>query len=256
MKNGQQYPRHTLLIICLLFLIIGCGSFKKQTGDLVLYPTEKVVTKYHNEWTVGHYQKRIKAFQENPLNFGDIVFVGNSITEQGKDWSEKFNLLNIRNRGISGDVTDGVLARLEEIVHYTPKAVFLLIGINDLSNYHQENEPRPNVVYHSKIPSPEYIAKNIIKIAITIQKRTPKTQVFVQTILPNAKPEMKESIDLINQIVKENESKYEYRIIDLNRYFIDQEGLMKKNLTNDGTHLNEQGYAVWVEAEKSIVNGL
>ena len=66
------------------------------------------------------------------MNFNEIVFIGNSITEGGKNWSEKFNIPNIRNRGIGGDVTDGVLERLGEIIFFKPKAVFILIGINDL----------------------------------------------------------------------------------------------------------------------------
>ena len=40
--------------------------------------------------------------------------------------------MTLVNRGISGDFTNGVLARLEEITHYKPKAIFLLIGVNDL----------------------------------------------------------------------------------------------------------------------------
>ncbi len=35
-----------------------------------------------------------------PLNFNDIVFLGNSITAEGKDWSERLNYPNVRNRGI------------------------------------------------------------------------------------------------------------------------------------------------------------
>ncbi|MBD8489764.1 GDSL family lipase [Echinicola sp. CAU 1574] len=256
MTNGQLPFRNTSLIFGLLVCISSCTLFKKQADDQAHYPTDKVVTPYHNEWTVGHYQNRIKAFQENPLDFGDIVFIGNSITEQGKNWNEKFGLSNIKNRGISGDVTDGVLARLDEIVYYRPKAVFLLIGINDLSNYHQENESRLNVLYHTKIPSPKYVADNIIKIAAKIHQKSPKTKVFVQTVLPNARPEIKESIDLVNAIIKENESKQDYQVIDLHQYFTDQRGLIKKELTNDGTHLNEQGYAVWVAAEKAILHGL
>jgi hypothetical protein len=58
----------------------------------------------------------IREFKSNPLNFNDIVFLGNSITESGKDWSKRLNYPNIKNRGIGGDVTDGVLARLDEII--------------------------------------------------------------------------------------------------------------------------------------------
>ncbi|WP_222439157.1 GDSL-type esterase/lipase family protein [Echinicola salinicaeni] len=256
MKNSIILFIKSKLLICLICLLGSCGTSKKTVDIQKLYPTEEIVTPYHNEWTVGHYQARIRNFKENPLDFGDIVFIGNSITEQGKNWSEKFGLKHIKNRGISGDVTDGVLARLKEIIHYRPKAVFLLIGINDLSNYHQKDESRSNIVYHTKIPSPEYIGNNIIKIAQQIHKGSPKTKIYIQTVLPNARPDLKASINLVNSIIKENEAKEYYRVIDLHSFFVDQNGLMKSELTNDGTHLNEMGYKVWVAAEKDILNTL
>jgi hypothetical protein len=63
------------------------------------------------------------------LNFGEIVFIGNSITEGGKNWSEKFNIPNIRNRGIGGDVTDGVLERLGEIIFLNQIPFLFLLGL-------------------------------------------------------------------------------------------------------------------------------
>ena len=69
-------------------------------------------------------------------------------------------------------MTDGVLARLDEIIFFKPKAVFLLIGINDLWNV------SPN------IPDIEYIGNNIIEIAKRIKQKSSKTKVYVQTILP------------------------------------------------------------------------
>lgn len=63
------------------------------------------------------------------MNFGEIVFIGNSITEGGKNWSEKFNIPNIRNRGIGGDVTDGVLERLGEIIFLNQRPFLFLLGL-------------------------------------------------------------------------------------------------------------------------------
>ncbi|WP_215225084.1 GDSL-type esterase/lipase family protein [Echinicola shivajiensis] len=256
MKNNLIYLLKPSLSFCLILLLGSCGTFKKTVDNQNLYPTKEIVTPYHNQWTIGHYQNRIKNFKENPLSYGDIVFIGNSITEQGKNWGEKFGQEHIRNRGISGDVTDGILARLGEIIYHKPKAVFLLIGINDLSNYHQGNESRANIVYHTKIPSPEYVGNNIVKIAQQIHQGSPKTKIYVQTVLPNARPDLKASINLVNSIIKENEAKEYYQVIDLHSFFADQNGLMKSELTNDGTHLNEMGYKVWVAAEKKLVNSL
>ena len=47
------------------------------------------------------------------MNHGDIVFIGNSITEGDKDWEKKLGIRHLKNRGISGDVTDGVYGKEE-----------------------------------------------------------------------------------------------------------------------------------------------
>ena len=50
----------------------------------------------------------------------------------------KLGIENVRNRGISGDVTDGVLLRLGELIKYKPTSIFIMIGINDLFNLHYQ----------------------------------------------------------------------------------------------------------------------
>ena len=57
--------------------------------------------------------------------------LGDSHTE-GIDWRELFPDVKILNRGISGDTSEGVLNRLEEVIGRHSKIVFLMIGGNDL----------------------------------------------------------------------------------------------------------------------------
>lgn len=219
------------------------SSEKTRIGPEELYPQDSITIKSHNEWTKNHYRERINEFKNNPLNFGDIVFIGNSITEGGKDWSVKFGVRNIKNRGIGGDITDGVLKRLDEITYFNPKAVFILIGINDLFN----------IYYQKEIPSVEYVGNNILKIAEIINIKSPSTKIYVQTILPTSKDFMRENIDIVNTIIKSNEKKNIYKVIDLNEVFTGQDGLLKAELTNDGTHLNKEGYQVWVNYVKPFM---
>jgi lysophospholipase L1-like esterase len=207
-----------------------------------LYPNEGLVIENHDEWGDGNYKKVIKEFKSNPLNYGDIVFLGNSITSGGKDWSKRLKHPNIRNRGIGGDVTDGVLARIDEITYFKPKAVFLLIGINDLWNNNSPNNP-----------SAEYIANNIIQIAQVINAETPKTKIYVQTVLPIEKEQYKSSILKVNEIIKSNEKENLYQIVDLYSIFVNENGLIRKELSTDGIHLNEKGYDAWVEFIKPII---
>ena len=231
-----------ILLLAVIFSISNCTN--KISIDH-LYPSEDLTIQNHDDWGGEYYKKMIREFKSKPLKFNDIVFLGNSITEGGKDWSKRLNYPNIKNRGIGGDVTDGVLARIDEIVYFKPKAVFLLIGINDLWNNGSPDNP-----------SAEYIGNNIIKIAQVISAKAPKTKVYVQTVLPIDKEIYKNSILKVNEIIEANEKENAYEIIDLYSIFATENGLIKKELSSDGIHLNEKGYNTWVEFIKPIVYSL
>jgi lysophospholipase L1-like esterase len=224
--------------------LIPAKKLAQDTPD-DLYPPENAEIKYYSEWTKKQYRKRIKEFKQNPLKFGDVVFLGDSITEGGQDWSKKFGVANVKNRGISGDMTDGVLLRLNEITHFKPKAVFILIGINDLSDKSDE----------TKFLTPQYVADNILKITEIIRRKTPQTKIYLQTILPTAREFTKEKITKVNQVIHANKSGGGYQVIDLHTAFMDQDGFLRKDLTTDGVHLNANGYALWVAQVKPFVGG-
>jgi lysophospholipase L1-like esterase len=196
-----------------------------------LYPSPTVVIPYHTDWTKTHYIERIATFKANPLQFGDIVFIGNSITEQGGDWAQRFDNAKVKNRGIAGDVTAGVINRLSEIYYYKPKKVFLKIGINDL--------------FHNEL-TPEYVANNIKLIVDKIHLESPSTKIYVQTILPTANNNpSKERIAATNTILKAMPPADYLQIIDLHSRFADQNDLMIGSYTTDGLHLTELGYLAW-----------
>lgn len=233
---------HTLSFLISVFIYMGCNSLSKtfrqkqsitinNTPTVSLYPSPDLVVSYHSDWTKKHYPERIKAFQQHPLEVGDIVFLGNSLTEHGGDWGKRLNIPTIKNRGIAGDVTYGVLQRLNEIWYYKPTAGFILIGINDMFN---------------DSLSAKYIADNDIKIAEIIDKKSPQTKLYMQTILPTANHNLVAKIKIVNDKLKSNASQMTYSLIDLHSFFADENDLIKKELTNDGVHLTEEGYNLWI----------
>lgn len=248
------------LFAALSLIVLSINTFgqssQPSTKELSkLFPTKKVVSRYHNNWTQKYYGKRIQEFKNEPLEFGEIVFIGNSITEGGLDWSGKFGIEHIRNRGIAGDVTDGVMKRLNEITYFKPKAVFILIGINDLFSLHHE-EDNPALKYDKVVQSLEYIGKNILKIAKIIHRKSPVTKIYVRTLLPTRRQYLKEDILLVNKMIRKNEVKGYYEVIDFYAQFVDTKGELIEQLTKDGVHLNYKGYEKWVNFEKPIIEGL
>ena len=96
------------------------------------------------------YYQRATLFEVLPTSKSDIVFLGNSITNGG-EWAELLGNPHAKNRGISGDTTQGVLDRLSTVIKGKPAKIFLLIGTNDFARGKSMDEIVKNV---EKIAAP------------------------------------------------------------------------------------------------------
>lgn len=192
----------------------------------------------------GAYALKDAQFRSYPNSTRDIIFLGNSITA-GTDWAELLGNPNARNRGISGDISFGILARLDEVTEGKPAKVFLLIGINDI----QHNTPDTLII------------ANYRKIVQTIKSASPHTKIYVQTLLPvnNTFTQFKnhynkdEHIAAVNEGIRKIAAEEKVTCIELNKVFQDTEGKLDKSLTMDGLHLNAEGYKRWAGILKAYL---
>ncbi|MDC1106248.1 GDSL-type esterase/lipase family protein [Prolixibacteraceae bacterium] len=193
----------------------------------------------------SYYYQRKTLFELMPNDKNEIIFLGNSITN-GCEWTEVFDDLKIKNRGISGDVTAGVIHRLSEVYESSPEKVFLLIGINDL--------------FLGK--TPDYVYKNILTIVRVIKDNSPKTEVFVQSLLPvndfDGRHVKRERINhdvlWVNEQLKTNAAVDQYIYLDIHNKLVDENGNLKKDYSNDGVHLMGKGYLTWAELLKPYLD--
>ena len=79
---------------------------------------------------IKYWLNRQELFEVLPKDSNSIIFLGNSLT-QNFELVELFKNINIKNRGINGDIIVGVLNRLKPIIQTQPKKIFIEIGIND-----------------------------------------------------------------------------------------------------------------------------
>lgn len=188
----------------------------------------------------ANYAVRVEQFKSFPNATTDIIFLGNSITDY-TDWNELLQLKEARNRGISGDITFGILERLDEITEGKPAKVFVLIGINDISR---------------NIPD-SVILDNYKRIIHRIKKESPGTKIYFNTLLPVNNSfaarnhfNKDEHIQYINEELKKMGTTEKIGIIDIHPYFLDAENRMDKKYTYDGLHLNAEGYKQWASILK------
>lgn len=204
--------------------------------SMVSSMTNAQTVAYDSSYQSTYYEQKVTLFRLLPDEPNEIIFLGNSITDIG-EWTEIWNNIKVKNRGISGDNTFGVLARLDEIVSAKPKQIFIMIGINDMAR---------------NIPD-SIIISNYNKIIQTIQQTSPTTTIIVQSVLPTNneftafKNHQNKTIHIttVNKALKKMCSEKGLTYLNLHDAFLDENGKLNKQYTNDGLHINGYGYMLW-----------
>jgi lysophospholipase L1-like esterase len=197
--------------------------------------------KWDSTYRPNNYSLKVGLFKSFPNSPSDIIFLGNSITA-GTDWNEQLGITNARNRGISGDITFGVIERLQEVTEGKPAKVFILIGINDISR---------------NIPD-SVILNNYKRIVTTIKAQSQQTKIYFHTLMPvnNEFTQFKnhynkdEHILWLNEQIKLLGKQENFTVIDLYPHFLNADKKLDKKYTEDGLHLNAEGYKVWTKILK------
>jgi len=213
-------------------------------GSAVIANAQKEV-KVDSNYANPYYLQRMEYFKKMPHVKNEIVFLGNSITERG-EWQEILSdsKYPIVNRGIGGDNSFGILARMDEVLTTKPKAIFLMDGINDLFR---------------KLPY-EVSINNYKRIIRMIKAKSPKTKIYIESALPineemttadytKGRNAMVPGLNVkIKQLAKEEKVTY----IDIVPLFQDEKGNLKKEITMDGVHLKASAYIDWVAYLKEL----
>ncbi|MDJ0730957.1 MAG: GDSL-type esterase/lipase family protein [Crocosphaera sp.] len=226
-----------VIIFCGLILtfglnITGIPFLIRQISKITLissFPDQSYQTPY--------YQKKVKEFRQNPGSQQDIFLVGDSLTDQG-NWKQLLNQTNLKNRGISGDTTAGVLNRIDEISDAQPQKIFIMIGVNDLWN---ENRTVDQIIVNYK------------EILTTLQAQIPETQIYIQSLLPINNRDYPIKIDNqdiieVNQKLQALATQFNDEYLDIYSHFVDESKQLKTTYTNDGVHLTTEGYQQWANA--------
>ena len=186
-----------------------------------------------------YYVRRATHFDDLPVYRNDIIMLGNSLTD-GAEWNELLRNPRVKNRGIVGDIVQGLYERMEPILKGKPRKIFILSGVNDVSHGVDGDS----------------IGRAMEKLIILIKQRSPRTKIYLQSMLPfNTDVQMwkllKDREQVVidgNRAMEEVARRQHVTWINLYPLFVDKNGKLREELTNDGLHLLGPGYIIWRDA--------
>jgi lysophospholipase L1-like esterase len=184
------------------------------------------------------YERGVSQFETLPVRAGDVVFLGDTLVAGGL-WCELFPDRSVRNRGIVGDTSAGVLARLHQVSEGDPGAVVLMVGTFDVLG----GRPRRETV------------ANVETIVTRLGEESPGARVLLLSVLPRDE-EAVMSVDRLNADYAAVAERLGVDFLDLSPDFATDEGLLDPALSNDGLHLNGPGYQLFRARVGAWLEGL
>ncbi len=172
---------------------------------------------------------------EYPLGSGYVLMVNNHINTNFCDLN-----IQIYNKGINGNRTKDLVARLQEdVLDLHPNFVFILIGVNDAWRGWDQNDPT----------SVEQFIKNYKTILDGIKNTNPNTQIVMMTPFLITSIEwvlaFKEDLDEKTKAIIELAKEYQLPLIPLHELMPQYEHQLPLNMvSNDGIHPSIVGHAL------------
>ena len=210
----------------LLYLFLHYLPEKKKKEEII-----RIAKEYYD-------QKVVMFSEENPKYSPfevDIAFIGDSLTD-GYDVTKYYPKYVVANRGIAGDTTHGLLARLDVSVYQIqPKVIVMLIGGNNLDTMFDDYESIITGI-KTNLPNTKLIICSLTSMGNGYEKNNAKAA------YNNAK---------INSLA----DKYECPFIDLFTPLLNiATNEIYGHYTTDGVHLTEDGYNVFTANIKPVVD--
>lgn len=216
------------------------------------YRASKIAIYTNDYGELSRYRKANAALKAPAPGENRVVFFGDSITDSWK-LDQSFPGKPYVNRGISGQTTSQMLVRFrQDVIDLQPKAVVILAGTNDIAG---NTGPISNEDIEANLSSIAELARAhnvhvVFSSILPVHNYTPKSQDFF------AQRPM-DRIRALNKWLKAYCA--ENGIVYLNYFdsMVDDKGLLKGDLADDGLHPNKAGFAIMAPlAEKAIEQAL
>jgi lysophospholipase L1-like esterase len=251
----MRYSRRTLITVALSCLAVG--ALAPHAVRQAIHKVEKLFEKpakprseapaptpqenhppHRVARNIGEHAMLTGLFDLSIFQRASIVMLGDSITAPAP-WNELTGCPSTVKRGIPSEKTADVLTRLDQVTRLHPRAVFLMIGINDVA---------------IKLP----VEQSMANMRAILQGLS-ASKVFLHYLLPVGEmptyPGIHERADRFNEALTELVPAFpNVTMIDLRAQLRGPDGWIKSEMTKDEIHLSPAGFRVWRDAIDPLVH--
>jgi len=181
-----------------------------------------------------------------------VVFLGDSITDMWK-LEQSFPGRAYINRGIGGQTTPQMLIRFRpDVIDLVPKVVVILAGTNDLAG---NTGPMTLTEIEANLQTMAELARVhgirvVLSSVLPVNNYTERSKLFFP-LRPPAQ------ILELNQWIKDYATRNSFAYLDYFNAMVDEKGMLRADLAEDGLHPNAKGYAIMTAlAQKAIEQAL
>jgi lysophospholipase L1-like esterase len=249
MRLSQPYFRS----LCVMLLAV-CAYPQQvappSTGHpgLDKYRASRIAIYMDDFGQLARYREANSRLKPPALNENRVVFFGDSITDLWK-LEDYFPGKPYINRGIGGQTTSQMLVRFrQDVIDLQPRVVVILAGTNDIAG---NTGPMRREDIEANYASMAELARlhNVRVVSasvLPVHNYTPESQEFFEQRHPH------EILEL-NSWLEDYCAANGYVYVDYFERMVDDKGLLKRDLAEDGLHPNKTGYAIMAPLAEAAI---
>jgi acyl-CoA thioesterase I len=240
----------------IVVLLLACGLRAQETvvppssgfPGLDHYRASRVAIYLNDYGELARYREANDGLKPPSPEENRVVFFGDSIIDLWK-LEDYFPGEGYINRGIKGQTTSQMLVRFrQDVVSLQPKATVILAGTNDIAG---NTGPISNPDIEANFSSMVELARAhgirvVLASLLPVHNYTPQAQEFFRS-----RP--RDRILALNRWLETYCADHDALYLDYFHAMVDEHGLLKRDLSDDGLHPNKAGYAIMAPlAEKAL----
>jgi lysophospholipase L1-like esterase len=250
----------TMIRILLAATLFSTIAFAQSTPDDAVLAVrnleqyrEGLIKLWMNDYgNLGRYREANSKLAPPSATEDRVVFMGDSITDI---WhlDKSFPGKPYVNRGIGGQTTPQMLIRFRpDVIALAPKVVVILAGTNDISG---NTGPMTLAEIEANLETMTDLARLhnirvVLASVLPVNNYTERSKLFFPLRPPD-------QILELNRWIKDYAARNNYIYLDYFSAMVDDKGLLQRDLSEDGLHPNDKGFAVMAPlAQKAIDQAL